>query len=119
VAFLDAQIKSTVVRLKRITEQLAPDLVAMRGVGPDTASTLLLTAGDNPDRLRNERTFASLTGSCPVPATSGLIKKRYRLNRSGDRHANAVLWRIAMIRMSNDQSTRDYIARRQAEGKPR
>ncbi len=83
VAFLDAQIKSTVVRLKRITDELAPDLVAMHGVGPDTASTLLLTAGDNPDRLRSERSFASLTGSCPVPATSGLIQKRYRLNRGG------------------------------------
>ena len=118
VEFLDAQIKSTVVRLKRITEQLAPDLVAMRGVGPDTASTLLLlTAGDNPDRLRNERTFASLTGSCPVPATRGLIKKRYRLNRGGDRQANAALWRIAMVRMSTDPTTRDYIAKRQAEGK--
>ena len=117
VAFLDDQIKSTVVRLKRITEQLAPDLVALRGVGPDTASTLLLTAGDNPERLRNERTFASLTGSCPVPATSGLIKKRHRLNRGGDRAANAALWRIAMVRMSSDQITRDYIAKRQAEGK--
>lgn len=89
----------------------------MHGVGPDTASTLLLTAGDNPDRLRNERTFASLTGSSPVPATSGQIKKRYRLNRGGDRQANAALWRIAMVRMSTDQSTRDYIARRQTEGK--
>ena len=77
VAFLVAQINSTVVRLKRITEQFAPSLVAMYGVGPDTASTLLLTAGDNPDRLRNERSFASPTGSCPVPATSGLIETRH------------------------------------------
>ena len=117
VAFLDAQIKSTVIRLKRITEQFAPNLVAMYGVGPDTASTLLLTAGDNPDRLRNERAFASLTGSCPVPATSGLVKKRYRLNRGGDRQANAALWRIAMVRLSNDPTTRAYVERRQTEGK--
>ena len=117
VAFLDAQIKSTVVRLRRITTELAPELVAMRGVGPDTASTLLLTAGDNPDRLRSERSFASLTGSCPVPATSGLIQKRYRLNRGGDRQANAALWRIAMVRLSSDPTTREYLARRQTEGK--
>lgn len=117
VAFLDAQIKSTVVRLRRITTELAPELVAMRGVGPDTASTLLLTAGDNPDRLRSERSFASLTGSCPVPATSGLIQKRYRLNRGGDRQANAALWRIAMVRLSSDPTTREYVARRQTEGK--
>ena len=63
IAFLGAQLKATVIRLKRITDDLAPDLVAMRGVGPDTASTLLLTAGDNPDRLRSQRAFASLTGS--------------------------------------------------------
>ena len=117
VAFLDAQIKSTLVWLKRITDELGPDLVAMHGVGPDTASTLLLTAGDNPDRLRSERSFASLTGSCPVPATSGLIQKRYRLNRGGDRQANAALWRIAMVRLSTDPATREYVARRQTEGK--
>ena len=117
VAFLDVQIKGAVVRLKRITEQLAPDLVAMHGVGPDTASTLLLTAGDNPDRPRSERSFASLTGSCPVPATSGLIRKHYRLNRGGDRQANPALWRIAMVRLSSDPTTREYLARRQIEGK--
>jgi len=46
---------------------------------------MLLTAGDNPDRLRSERSFASLTGGCPAPATSALIQKHYRLNRGGDR----------------------------------
>lgn len=117
IAFLDAQLKTAVTRLKRITEELAPDLVALHGVGPDTASTLLLTAGDNPERLRNERTFASLTGSCPVPASSGLVKKRYRLNRGGDRQANSALWRIALVRLGTDPATRDYVERRQAEGK--
>ena len=91
ITFLGAQLKATVIRLKRITNNLAPDLIAMRGVGPDTANTLLLTAGHNPDRLRSERAFASLTGSSPVPANSGLIQKRYRLNRGGDRQANATL----------------------------
>ncbi len=117
VAFLDAQLKSTVNRLRRITTALAPELVARHGVGPDTASTLLLTAGDNPDRLRSERAFASLAGSSPVPANSGQIQKRYRLNRGGDRQANSALWRIALVRLSTDQTTRDYVARRQAEGK--
>jgi len=117
IAFLDAQLKSTIVRLRRITDKLAPELVAMHGVGPDTASTLLLTAGDNPDRLNSERAFASLTGSCPVPANSGQIKNRYRLNRGGDRQANAALWRIAIVRLSTDPATRAYVAKRQAEGK--
>ena len=61
--------------------------------------------------------WASLPGSCPVPASSGLVKKRYRLNRGGDRQANAALWRIALVRMGTDQTTRDYVDRRQAEGK--
>ena len=52
-----------------------------------------------------------------MPATSGLIKKRYRLNRGGDRQANAALWRIAMVRLSNDPATRAYVQRRQTEGK--
>jgi transposase len=117
IAFLDAQLKTVVNRLRRITTELAPELVAKPGIGPDTASTLLLTAGDNPDRLHNERAFASLVGSSPVPANSGQVQKRYRLNRGGDRQANAALWRIAMVRLSCDQPTRDYLAKRQAEGK--
>jgi len=52
-----------------------------------------------------------------VPATSGLIQKRYCLNRGGARQANAALWRIAMVRLSSDPTTREYLARRQTEGK--
>ncbi len=117
IGFLDAQLKTTVTRLRRITTAVAPELVARPGVGPDTASTLLLAAGDNPERLRNERAFASLAGSSPVPANSGQIQRRYRLNRGGDRQANSALWRIAIVRMSTDQTTRDYVARRVSEGK--
>ena len=117
IAFLDAQLKSSVARLRRITTEFAPDLVAKQGVGPDTASTLLLTAGDNPDRLHSERAFASLVGSSPVAAGSGQKQNRFRLNRGGDRQANATLWRIAMVRLRYDQPTRDYLAKRQAEGK--
>ena len=87
VAFLEAPINSAVARRKRMTDEFAPRPVAMCGVGPDTASTLLLTAGDKPDRLRSERSFAGLTGSFPVPATSGLMKTRHRLNRGGEGRA--------------------------------
>jgi transposase len=117
IAFLDAQLKTTVARLRRITTEFAPDMVAKIGVGPDTASTLLLSAGDNTDRIHHESAFASLLGSSPVPANSGQTQNRYRLNRGGDRQANAALWRIAMVRMSCHQPTKDYIAKRQAEGK--
>jgi len=84
-----AQVK---LRLKRITEQVAPALTALKGVGPDVASTLLLAAGDNPERLVSEQSFASLCGVSPVQASSGKTH-RHRLNRGGDRQVNAALWR--------------------------
>jgi transposase len=95
----------------------APELIAKAGVGPDTAATLLITAGDNPDRLRHEKSFAALVGASPIPLNSGQIQGRFRLNRGGDRQANSALWRIAIVRMSSDQATRDYVARRESEGK--
>jgi transposase len=68
----------------------APGLVARHGVGTDTAATLLVTAGDNPQRLRSEASFAHLCGSSPIDASSGLIKRK-RLNPRGDRLANEAL----------------------------
>ena len=104
------------LRLKRITEQVAPALTTLKGVGPDVASTLLLAAGDNPERLANERSFASLCGVSPVQASSGKTH-RHRLNRGGDRQANAALWRIALVRLNCDQRTKDYLAKRVSDGK--
>jgi transposase len=114
---LQDQLDRVVTRLARITTATAPELAACKGVGPDTASTLLITAGDNPHRLSSERAFASLCGSSPVPVNSGQTQNRYRLNRGGDRQANAALWRIAIVRMGTDPRTSDYIARRVKEGK--
>ena len=114
---LDAQLSTVVTRLHRITKAVAPDLVAIQGVGPDVASTLLVTAGDNPHRLEREQSFAALCGTSPLPANSGKKQNRHRLNRGGDRQANAALWRIALVRLSHDQRTRDYMTKRQSEGK--
>ena len=86
------------------------------GVGPDTAGALLVAAGDNPDRLRNERSFAHLCGASPLDASSGK-QLRHRLNRGGDRMANAALWRIVLVRMSREPRTQAYVRRRRAEGK--
>jgi transposase len=116
VLLFDEQLKQIRVRLDRITTATAPDLVALRGAGPDTASTLLVTAGDNPDRLHHEKSFASLTGTSPLDASSGK-QRRHRLNRGGDRQANSALWRMAMVRLATDQATRDYLNKRIAEGK--
>ncbi len=116
VLLLDDELKTIRTRLQRITATTAPDLIALHGAGLDTASTLLITAGDNPHRLDREQSFASLTGSSPLDASSGK-RQRHRLNRGGDRQANAALWRIAMVRLATDQRTRDYVNKRLAEGK--
>ncbi len=102
--------------LTDLVRRVNPALLALPGVGVDSASTLLVTAGDNPERLRNEASFAALCGVSPIEASSGK-QTRHRLNRGGDRQANNALWRIAMIRTTNDERTRRYVARRTAEGK--
>ena len=93
-----------------------PALLGAHGVGPDTAAALLIAAGDNPDRLHNDASFAALCGASPIEASSGQ-HTRHRLNRGGDRHANQALWRIAMVRLRSDPRTQAYAARRRADGK--
>ncbi|WP_330347310.1 IS110 family transposase [Streptomyces sp. NBC_00582] len=93
-----------------------PGLRAAYGVGPDTAAQLLVTAGGNPERMRTEASFAALCGVAPVPASSGRTN-RHRLSRGGDRDANAALYRIALVRMSSDATTRAYVARQTAAGR--
>lgn len=88
----------------------APDLIAIVGVGPDTAATLLLTAGDNPDRLGSPAAFAALLGASPIPASLGKTR-RMRLNRGGDRQGNAALWTIVVSRMASQPATQAYVDR--------
>lgn len=92
-----------------------PALLTATGVGTDTAGQLLVTAGDNPQRLHSEAAFAALCGVSPVPASSGKTN-RHRLNRGGDRQANAALHRVALCRLRWDQRTQDYRQRRTEEG---
>lgn len=101
--------------LAALVAQIAPGLLAHVGVGPDTASQLLVTAGDNPDRLHSDAAFAALCGASPIPASSGRTD-RHRLNRGGDRHGNEALWRIIITRLANDERTQAYMARRTAQG---
>jgi len=117
IEHLDGQLETVTHRLSRVTNKVAPKLVAVFGIGPDVSSALLVTAGDNTHRLHRERSFAALCGSLPIPATSGKIQNRHRLNRGGDRQANAALWRIVIVRLSHDQRTKDYMAKRLSEGK--
>jgi hypothetical protein len=85
-------------------------------VGTDTAASLLVAVGDNPERLKSEASFALLCGVAPVPASSGKTV-RHRLNRGGNRDANRALHVLALGRMSWDERTREYVARRTTEGK--
>ena len=90
--------------------------MALHGVGVDGAASLLVAAGDNPQRLRSEATWAHLCGVSPIEASSGKVT-RHRLNRGGDRRANEALWRIVMVRMVSDPRTRAYVERRTKDGK--
>jgi transposase len=112
---LDDETRNLKASIDTIVNLLAPALMAVYGVGPDTAGQLLVTAGDNPERLRHESSFAALCGASPVPASSGRTT-RHRLNRGGDRHANSALWIIVRARMAHHQPTRDYVERRTAQG---
>ncbi len=113
---LEAEIADLDAELARLVAARAPGLVALQGIGTDTAGALLVAAGDNPDRLCSESSFAALCGASPLDASSGM-QRRHRLNRGGDRLANSALWRIVMVRMSYDTRTRAYVARRTAEGR--
>ncbi len=113
---LQAEIDELDAILAELVAETAPELIAQVGVGVDTASALLVAAGDNPQRLRSEATFAHLCGVAPIQASSGQ-HQRHRLNRGGDRQANAALWRIVVTRMVYDPNTRDYIDRRMKDGK--
>lgn len=112
---LDDEARGLDAHIKTLISAVVPDLLAVHGVGPDTAGQLLVTAGDNPGRLANERAFAALCGSSPVQASSGRTN-RHRLNRGGDRHANSALWTIVRVRMVSHPPTRAYVERRTAEG---
>jgi len=112
---LSKEIQDLRAELQRLIQATAPALVKAFGVGPDTAADLLVAAGSNPDRLNSEAAFASLCGVSPVPASSGKTN-RHRLNRGGDRQANAALYRIVVVRLRHDLRTQEYLRRRTAEG---
>lgn len=114
--FLDRQIDQLTAQLDPLVTAANPALRAAYGVGAATAAQLLITAGNNPDRLVSEASFAALCGAAPVPASSGKTC-RHRLSRGGDRAANHALHRIALVRMSHDSTTRTYVARQTARGR--
>ena len=101
---LDTEIAQLDVEIRSLCAKANPALLAAEGVGSDTA------AGDNPERMNSEASFAALCGASPVHASSGQTT-RHRLNRGGNRQANNALWRIATTRMRHDATTKDYVAK--------
>ena len=102
--------------LAELAAATAPRLLELYGVGIDTAAILLVAAGDNAERVRSEAAWAHLCGVAPLPATSGKVTQRHRLNRGGNRQANHALWRIVFTRMACEPRTRIYVQRRLDEG---
>jgi transposase len=113
---LDGEAKALSQQIKALVEQTAPELVQLFGVGSEIAAQFLMTAGDNSGRIRNEAAFAKLCGVAPQPASSGKTSGRHRLSRGGDRGANSALYIMAITRMRHHEPTREYYARRTAEG---
>jgi transposase len=112
---LTEEIRDADTDLAKLVTAANPRLLALQGVGIDVAGQLLSSAGDNPDRLRSEASFAHLCGVAPVPASSGRTH-RHRLNRGGDRAANNALHTIALCRLRYDARTHAYVAKRTKEG---
>ncbi|WP_433384968.1 IS110 family transposase [Actinoplanes sp. CA-142083] len=112
---LTAEITDLDSLLKPLVAAINPALTAAHGVGTDIAGQLLVTVGQNHQRLTSEAAFAMLCGVAPIPASSGKTR-RHRLNRGGDRQANAALHRVAIVRLRSDPNTRAYAQRRTKDG---
>jgi transposase len=115
---LDMELAALDEQIEALVKAAAPAMLNIFGVGADTAAVLLVAAGDNPQRITTEAKWAMLCGIAPVPAMTGKIDNRYRLNSGGNRHANNAIWRIVITRLGqHEPRTVAYMQRRLAEGK--
>lgn len=113
---LQAEADEHEKQIRAIVRSWRADLLTETGIGPIVAATVLC-AWSHPGRVRDEAAFAMLAGVAPLPANSGKVTTRYRLNRYGDRQLNRALHTIVLSRQRYDQATKDYTARRTSEGK--
>ena len=115
---LDDELDAIDEQITPLVKAAAPELLNIYGVGADTAAVLLVTAGDNVERITTEAKWAMLCGIAPIPATSGLTVNQFRLNDAGDRHANNAIWRIVITRLGqHEPRTIAYMQRRLEQGK--
>jgi len=113
---LNAEIRELDDALEVLVRPKAPSLMSSPGIATGTIAEMLIVLGDNPERIRSDAALAKLCGVCPIPASSGKTT-RHRLNRGGNRKANAALHRVAIVRMRCHPATKAYIERRTGEGK--
>jgi len=112
---LDTEILELDRQLEQLVNAAAPRTLQLFGVGTQGASQLLVTAGQNIQRLRNQAAFAKICGAAPIQASSGRTK-RHRLDFGGDRQANQALHMIAVCRLRHCKRTRAYATKRTADG---
>src|ERR1019366_3971137 len=115
VKALDEEIAELDAQMGRLVARCAPSLIARCGIGTQHAAQLLITAGQNLDRLDSDAAFARLCGVAPIPVSSGNTH-RMRLHRGGDRQANRTLHLIVVVRLKLDDRTKAYMRRRLSEG---
>jgi transposase len=115
ISYYNTRIRDLDTTLDALVHRIAPRTTALHGLGTDTTGQLLITAGNNPDRIHSEAAFACLIGTAPQDASSGK-HQHHRLSRAGDRHANAALYRITITRLANHQPTRTYMHQRHRPG---
>jgi len=116
IMHLDDELAELDELIAPLVREIAPSLLQAPGFGIHTTAQLLVTMGDNPERIASEPRFAKLCGVAPLDASSGK-HERHRLNRGGDRAANSALYIVTLTRMRHDERTRDYVQRRTSEGK--
>lgn len=102
--------------LERLVTERAPSLMASHGIATLTIAEMLILVGDDPTRIRSEAALSKIRGVCPIPASSGKTN-RFRLNRGGNRQANAALYRVAIVRMRSHEPKLAYIRKRTKDGK--
>lgn len=112
---LNRQIDQLEAELRELVKGHRPELLAEQGCGALTAAILIgHTAGVK--QFRKHSSFGLQTGTAPIPCSSGQ-RTQHRLNRGGDRQLNHALHIIAITRAQRDPATKQYLARKEAEGK--
>ena len=101
---LHEEIEALEKNLENLVRDRAPELMEAHGISTMTVAEMLILVGDNPERIKSEAALAKLCGVCPIPASSGKTN-RMRLNRGGNRQANAALYRVTIVRMRDHGPT--------------